>query len=125
MSTETTDWDALRLLRLHGQRPSLPVIITTKPYLPQRLEGIGCMVILHKAGERMPVKLLDGLHVIFFFERCELGGHVTQLAKEKRVTFASSQTWCCCDGRLSTLPLSCESMADMIEWAEGKGAYAT
>lgn len=120
--TETTNWDALRMLRMAGQKPALPVIVTTKPILPQRLEGVGCLVILHKAGEVMPVKLLDGLDVIFFFDRCELAIHVEHLAQAKGVTFASSRTWCGCANLLSILPLSCWQMHEMVKWAEGESA---
>jgi hypothetical protein len=87
-----------------------------------RLEGVGCMVILHKAGDPMPVKLLDGLDVIFFFDRCDLAAHVGQLAKSKDVKFARAQSWCCCSGMLSVVLCSCESHAAMIEWLEGPRA---
>lgn len=120
--TKTTDWDALRMLRLAGQKPSLPVIVTTKPHLPMRLEGVGCLVILHKAGEVMPIKLLDGLDVIFNFDKCALALHVEQLAKAKGVTFSSSRTWCGCANLLSILPMYCQSHHEMIKWLEGENA---
>lgn len=113
---ESVDWDALRMLRMGGRKPSLPVIVTTKAELPQRLEGVGAMVIRYEAGTSMPVQLLDGLDVIFMFDRCELAGHVQKLAKSKGVTFASARTWCKCGGLLSILPLSCEGMAQAIAW---------
>lgn len=122
MAVETTDWDALRLLRMSGRKPSLPVIVTTKPQLPQRLEGVGCLVILHKAGEVMPIKLLDGLDVIFNFDRCELELHVEHMAKAKGVTFASSRVWCGCASVLSILPMTCWQMHEMVKWAEGEDA---
>ncbi|MDP9090166.1 MAG: hypothetical protein M3O26_15650 [Pseudomonadota bacterium] len=116
--TEITDWDALRQLRMAGKKPTLPVIVTTKPQLPQRLDGVGCLVILHKAGEVMPIKLLDGLDVIFWFDRCELELHVKHMADAKGVTFERSRVWCNCAGLLSILPMSCDSMASAIEWME-------
>ena len=122
MAVGTTDWDALRMMRLAGQKPVLPVIVTTKPILPQRLEGVGCLVILHKAGEVMPVKLLEGLDVIFFFERCELANAVRKLAMDKGVQFGRSQTWCGCAGLLSILPMNCYSHGEMIKWLEGTDA---
>lgn len=120
--TETTDWDALRLMRLAGQKPALPVIVTTKPDLPRRLEGVGCLVILHKAGEVMPIKLLEGLDVIFNFDRCALELHVEHLAKAKGVKFASSRVWCGCANLLSILPMTCWQMHEMVKWAEGDSA---
>lgn len=116
--TGTTDWDSLRQLRMGGQKPALPVIVTTKPHLPQRLDGVGCMVILHKAGEAMPIKLLDGLDVIFMLDTCELMCHVEQFRKSKGVTFASSRAWCSCASLLTIAPMSCESHRAAIEWLE-------
>lgn len=116
--TDTTDWDALRMLRMGGQKPTLPVIITTKPYLPRRLEGVGCMVILHKAGDVMPIQLLDGLDVIFFFDKCELTIHVERLAKAKEVTFGWAKTWCSCANLLSVAPMSCASHDAAVKWME-------
>lgn len=116
---EFTDWDALRQLRLGGQKPSLPIIVTTKPYLPRRLYGVGCLVILHRAGEVMPIALLEGLDVIFWFDRCELVIHVDRLAKSKGIKFGWVKVWCSCAGVLSILPMSCASHAAMVEWLEG------
>lgn len=116
--TETTDWDALRQLRLGGRKPALPVIVTTKPNLPQRLEGVGCLVILHKAGDPMPVKLLDGLDVIFNFDKCELVNHVMDLAEAKGVTMTSAKAWCGCANLLSILPLNCYQHGEIIDWLE-------
>jgi hypothetical protein len=113
---ETTDWDALRLMRGHGKKPALPVIVTTHPRLPQRLHGVGCLTILHKAGEVMPIRLLDGLDVIFFFERCDMVIGVQQLAKAKGVKFGWAKTWCSCAGLLSIAPFTCESHAEAEKW---------
>lgn len=114
----TTDWDALRQLRMGGQKPALPVIVTTKPKLPQRLDGVGCLVILHKAGESMPIGLLDGLDVIFMLDTCELMIHVEHLRKSKGVNFASSRAWCSCASLLTIMPMSCESHRAAIDWVE-------
>jgi hypothetical protein len=122
LAVETTDWDALRMMRLSGKRPQLPVIVTSKVQLPRRLEGVGCLVILHKAGDVMPIKLLDGLDVILFFDRCELAGHVWKLAKAKGVTFASVKTWCKCAQLLSILPMDCDGHATAMAWLEPKNA---
>lgn len=122
MIDESTTWDSLRLMRLHGQKPALPVIVTSKPHLPQRLAGVGCLVILHRAGEVMPVKLLDGLDVIFNFDRCELVTHVMHLAKAKGVTFERTRAWCGCANLLTILPMSCWGHGEMVKWAEGDSA---
>lgn len=120
---ETTDWDALRLLRMGGKKPALPVIVTTKPHLPRRLEGVGCLVILHKAGEVMPVQLLEGLEVIFMFERCELATHVWRIAKAKGVKF-NAKTWCKCCDMLSVYGASCASVAAAVDYFDAPRANA-
>ena len=119
---ESTNWEALKALRLSGRKPALPVFVTTKPKLPYQLAGVGCMVIVHKAGEVMPVKLLDGLDVIFNFDKCELSIHVERLAKAKGVKFASSRVWCGCANVLSILPMNCYSHHEMVKWLEGESA---
>jgi hypothetical protein len=121
--TESNPWDALRQLRLGGRKPSLPVIVTTKRHLPQRLQGVGCLVIFHQPGEVMPVQLLEGLEVIFMFDRCELASRVWQLAQSRGVKF-SAKTWCNCAQTLNTSPYLCESYGSMIEWAESPHAAA-
>lgn len=116
MAIETTTWDSLRLLRSHGQKPALPVIVTTKPDLPRRLWGVGCMVIVHKAGDVFPVKLLDGLDVILVLDRCELGNSVFRLADAKGVKFARLQAWCHCGAHLTVAPILCESYSSATDW---------
>lgn len=120
--TESTDWDALRMLRQSGQKPTLPVIVTTKPDLPRRLEGVGCLVILHRAGEVMPIKLLEGLDVIFNFDKCGLVTHVMDLAKAKGVVMGWTKVWCGCANLLSILPMNCYSHHEMNKWLEGEDA---
>ena len=116
-------WDALRQLRLSGKRPALPVIITTKPYLPARLDGVGCMTILHEAGKPMPVKLLEDLDVIFYFDTCELVTHVEHLARERGVKFGRwVRAYCSCMGGLTIAPMLCASHKAAMEWLEPKNA---
>ncbi|HQT26241.1 MAG TPA: hypothetical protein PLK99_06540 [Burkholderiales bacterium] len=122
MAIETTTWDSLQLLRSHGQKPALPVIVTTKPDLPRKLWGVGCMVIVHKAGDVFPVKLLDGLDVILMLDRCELGSSIFQLAASKGVKFAKLQAWCRCGDHLTAAPILCESYDACSEWLETHAA---
>ncbi len=119
MALEPTTWDALRQLRLSGRKPSLPVIVTTKKHLERALDGVGCMVVVHVAGEVMPVKLLGGLEVIFYFDTCGLVEHVRRIAKSKGVEFASARAFCNCAGITTISPMSCESHKAAVEWAEG------
>jgi len=119
---ESTSWDALRQLRLGGKKPTLPLIVTTQRYLPRKLEGVGCMVIVHQAGSVMPIKLLEALDVIFMFDRCDLAASVCRMAQEKNVVFGSVNVWCKCASMLNTQPYTCESYASMVDWSERQHA---
>jgi hypothetical protein len=116
--TEITNWDALRQLRLSGKKPSLPIIVTSKNHLPRRLEGVGCFAILHQAGETPPVKLLDGLDVIFWFDTCALAGRFVRYAENRGVKFERTRAWCKCGSMLTLLAIDCESHAAAVEWFE-------
>lgn len=116
-------WEALRDLRATGRRPTLPVVVTTKRQMPWRLQGVGCLTVLHEAGTKFPVEHLAGLEVIFLFERCELASHVWRLAKSRGVKF-NAQVWCECAGCLSCLPMSCESARAAIDWSESEVTHA-
>lgn len=116
MALEPTTWDALRQLRLGGQKPALPVIVTTKKHLARALDGVGCMVIVHEAGTVMPVTLLDGLDLIFYFDTCALAETVWRLAKSKGVELASARAYCGCTGITTIAPMSCESHEAAMEW---------
>lgn len=122
MALDNLTWEALRELRAGGQKPTLPIIVTTKRHLPYRLHGVGCMVILHEAGKAMPVNLLEGLDVIFFFDRCDLVVSVWNLCQSKGIRMASTKTWCSCEQALSIVPILCESYEAALEWLEGKHA---
>lgn len=120
MAIGPCDWDALRQMRLAGSKPSMPVIVTSQPHLPKRLEGVGCLVILHRSGDVMPVKLLEGLDVIWFFEQCHLAEFTWKLCKDRGVKLARSRVWCGCANLLSILPMWCHSHREAEDWAEGK-----
>lgn len=116
--TETSAWDTLRMIRLHGKKPESMVIVTTNAELPARMRGVGALVIHHKPGEVMPVKLLEGLDVILMLGTCGLASTVWKLCKTRGVKLASCRTWCNCAGLTTVAPMSCESYADAIEWLE-------
>jgi hypothetical protein len=114
-----SNWDELGAMRMRGEKPALAVIVTSNPKLPQRLIGVGCLVIRHKPGEVMPLKFLDDLDVIFWFERCALVGSVARMARAKGVKFARCRAWCSCEQSLTVAALDCKSYADALEWLEG------
>ena len=123
MALEVTNWDALRLMRSQGHKPSLPVIVTSKTHLPRRLDGVGCLAILHQAGESPPVQLLDGLDVIVWFDTCELGARFMRFALNRGVKFARYQAWCTCGKNLTVLALDCKSYADGDAWFERQRSH--
>jgi hypothetical protein len=89
-------WAELADLRKRGARPALPVYVTDKPILARNMRDIGCVAILHRKGQPMPVELLAGLDVRMDFGRCELVGRVKRLMDAKDVEPASMRAWCQC-----------------------------
>jgi len=110
-----SDWNQLRELRSTGNKPALPIIITSKKYLPRRLPDT-CMTIIHEAGTPMPVELLEGLDVIVWFDRCEIASAVWKLLKAKSVKCSCFRAWCTCGSMLTIAPMDCESHRRAIEW---------
>lgn len=89
-------WDTLAEVRRQGLRPELPVFVTDRWPLVQNMRDIGCIAILHKRGEPMQVKLLDGLVVRLDFGKCELAGRVKRLMDQRDVRPANVRAWCDC-----------------------------
>lgn len=96
-------WDDLRAMREQGQRPALPVAVTTKGWHWRSLADIGCMVIEHRAGERFPVELTEGLPVLLFLD-CRQAQAVAKLFRSKGQWPASVQSWCECRKSLTCAP---------------------
>lgn len=82
------------------------------------------MVILHEAGTPLPVKLLDGLDVIFMLDRCDKASAVWRLMQERGVKPSRMRAWCNCFDQLVAAPADCASARDTNDWLEGRGAYA-
>ena len=118
MALEIMGWQSLRRLRMSGSRPALPVIITSNAKLPERLAGVGCMVILHRAGESPAVKLLDALDVIVIFETCEFAARFFWFAQRHRVHFARYRAWCRCGKALTVAAFDCDTYADGDVWPD-------
>lgn len=89
-------WNDLAELRIRGQRPVFPVIVTDRWILARNMTDVGCVAILHKRGEPMPVRWLDGLDVMLDFGQCELAGRVARLMRERDVKPKSVRAWCDC-----------------------------
>lgn len=87
-------WDTLADVRREGLRPELPVYVTDRWSLVRNMAEIGCVSILHKRGEPMPVELLHGLDVRLDFGSCELGARVKRLMDHHEVTPRSMLAWC-------------------------------
>jgi hypothetical protein len=117
------DWELLRELRRNGQKPNLPVIITTLRKIDRALDGIGALVVLHESGTPMPVNLLEGLDVIFWFDTCGMATKVFALCAERGITLGEFvRAWCSCGKHLTVAPISCESYADCQRWLDGAAA---
>ncbi len=89
-------WHDLAGLRRQGLKPELPVYVTDRWRLARNMTDVGCVAILHKRGEPMPVRWLAGLDVRLDFDRCELAGRVAKLMRERGVEPRSLRAWCRC-----------------------------
>lgn len=89
-------WDQLADLRRRGLRPGLPVYVTDRPVLARNMTDVGCVAILHRKGEPMPVALLEGLDVRLDFGRCEIAGRVKRLMDRREVVAGDLRAWCQC-----------------------------
>lgn len=90
------NWDDLAELRRQGLKPQLPVYVTDRWMLAKNMTDIGCVALLHRRGEPMPVRWLDGLDVRLDFGRCELAGRVNRLMQARDVKPQSLRAWCDC-----------------------------
>lgn len=95
-------WEDLRELRERGQRPALPVCVTTDFWRCRDRAEAGALVIVHKAGERFEAQLLDGLEVELFLDGCAQTSAVARLIREREVAPASVVAWCKCWGELGS-----------------------
>ena len=100
-------WADLSALRAAGQKPRLPVIVTTNRYLERNLRGVGALVIEHDAGAPMPVQALLGLEVILMLPNCMQGLAVKQLMDARGVCCARLRAWCRCEKQLTVVPQAC------------------
>lgn len=101
-------WADLANLREAGLRPGLPLIITT--YRDSRIanfEEMGCMVIMHTAGTKFHVELLEGLRVWLFLGGCEKPAAIARLAKVKGTQPEELCCWCECHKTLVANPVGC------------------
>lgn len=91
-------WSDLAALRLRGLRPELPVYVTTRWILARNMTDVGCIAILHKRGEPMPVRWLHGLDVMLDFDDCETAAKVKRLIDQREVQPRRLRAWCRCAG---------------------------
>lgn len=96
-------WSDLAALRLRGLRPELPVYVTNRWILARNMTDAGCVAILHRSGEPMPVRWLHGLDVMLDFDSCELAGRVARVMAQRDVQPRSMRAWCrCANGFVAT-----------------------
>lgn len=114
-------WRDLAELRAQGQKPALPVIVTTwpKPWRPHAKELFerGAMVITHEPGTPIPARLLEGLDVILALENCGQTTAVCKLLKARGVT-ATVHGWCQCYREFTAVPATCKETHEQIAAVE-------
>lgn len=101
------DWTLLSQMRWRGQKPAMPVILTDRRDLPRVLCDLGAMVIWCDSVEEAPVKLLTGLNVICFFQRCATTESLRQACVAKGARLASLEAWCPCGSRVTEIFEEC------------------
>lgn len=103
-------------MRARGRFPKL-VILTDDPKMP--LRGTGNFVIEHASGDPMPVTLLDGLNVVFWFQRCASAAAARQLARERGVKFERARCYCRCSRTIGVTTFDCRTYPATLEWLSG------
>lgn len=104
-------WQDLRTLRSHGQRPALVTFVTTDERWARRLTDLGVAAIVHRAGQPMPVEILDGMDVILDLGSCERAAKVARLMAAKNVVAERMRSWCRCSHTLTAVECECRRAA--------------
>lgn len=97
-------WKDLAELRERGQRPLLPLVVTTRPRSCDAFEDAGCLVVQHQPGARFPADLLHGLDVILMLT-CSQAHAIAKLLRERGVRPWRCQSWCHCRAELTAFPV--------------------
>jgi hypothetical protein len=109
-------WQDLGGLRLRGLKPELPVYVTNRYIVAENMDGVGCVAIMHRSGEPMPVRWLAGLDVRLQFDNCATAGKVARLMREREVKPRSVRAWCRCAGDFVAVCGACDDGSE--PWAE-------
>jgi hypothetical protein len=105
-------WQELRTLRDRGQKPRLLCVTTDFRRCVDRAKS-GAMVVVHRAGEALPVELLDGLNVELHLDDCSQTFRLAKAWKSWGVQPALCSAWCQCEGRMSIcVSPNCEHNAE-------------
>ena len=102
-------WSELADIRRKGLRPDLPVYVTDRWILARNMRDVGCVAILHKSGERMPVELLTGLDVRLDFSDCGKAARVKRLMDLREARPQRLRAWCKCAGEFVAVCTDCDT----------------
>lgn len=95
-------WADLRAIRAMGQKPALPLHVTTDYRRCWDAHNQGALVIEHKPGERFEHGLLAGLDVVLHLDDCKQTYAVSRALQGLTSKPRSVLGWCKCEGELST-----------------------
>lgn len=118
-------WEHLRQLRANGQRPVHRLIVTNDPRFAYGFENLGAMCIVQRAGESMPVELLEGLDVLLWLKSCDQAAAVLRLCKARNVHLASLRTLCRCYGTLEHACSPCQDTHAINQWLDSLPSQVT
>lgn len=117
----TYTWADLAALRERGQKPGMAVFVTENRWNVPTLWKLGVMVILHEAGQPMPVELLEGLRVILWFDNCGKAVSVNRLIEAKGVKVESCEAYCECEKELLLASMAWSTCADLVAVKKSMG----
>lgn len=104
-------WDELAGLREKGQRPALPVFLTTRKNLSWNI-GREFFVIHVPRGTKFLCELLAGLRVILMLDDCKQAAKVIALLKAKSIECEEVRVWCECQKTLKNGADNCEQVKE-------------
>lgn len=104
-------WKELEAFRNRGLRPAFPVWLTDDKRWIYRLRGTGYMVIVHHAGEVMPLDLLSGMSIILAMG-CDRAAKVVRAMRNRHIKPESVMAWCGCTKQLVIAGWTCAKMLE-------------
>lgn len=109
-------WADLRALRENGQRPAEMIVITTQRWFVRGWDQQGVMCILHRAGESLPVELLQGLEVMVWLDSCDQTYALIKHMNLRGVQTKNFHHVCKCYSTCESWCRPCQDTHEVMAW---------